>query len=275
MHFATMLLNGGEFNGKGGREGGSEGGREKGREGEREGGGTGSRRCVFHYSLLYHCVKTNTKSLTPSILLPSLPPSFPPSLFLRPAYPENGVSHGNVDVAAPSLPDALQGMFPSLLTPSSLPPYPQKGTSKNIQTSFFPSPSLSFFPIFPPWPFIVPPSFPPPIHLDGTHRLQKLRLWPGLGHPKPVPGPRHGSGGRSGVGRGRQHQLLGVPGDGHCDCHYDTGREGRRERGRERGRAGWGGAGSTNFWACPETDTVIVTMTQVGREGGREGGRRL
>ena len=38
------------------------------------------------------------------------------------------------------------------------------------------------------------------------------------------------------------------------------------------GEAGWGGAASTNFWACPETDTVIVAMTQVG-QGGREGGR--
>ena len=39
------------------------------------------------------------------------------------------------------------------------------------------------------------------------------------------------------------------------------------------GEAGWGGAGSTNWWACPETDTIIVAMTQVGRwVGGWVGG---
>lgn len=29
------------------------------------------------------------------------------------------------------------------------------------------------------------------------------------------------------------------------------------------GEAGWGGAASTNWWASPSTDTVIVAMTQV------------
>lgn len=29
------------------------------------------------------------------------------------------------------------------------------------------------------------------------------------------------------------------------------------------GEAGWGGAASTNWWASPDTDTVIVAMTQV------------
>ena len=29
------------------------------------------------------------------------------------------------------------------------------------------------------------------------------------------------------------------------------------------GEAGWGGAASTNWWASPNSDTVIVAMTQV------------
>ena len=75
MHFATMLLNGGEFNGKGGREGGSEGGREKGKEG----GQALADVCFTTPFSIIVSKPTQNHSLLPFSFLPSLPPSLPPS----------------------------------------------------------------------------------------------------------------------------------------------------------------------------------------------------